>query len=1553
MKNTPTSSTLPGFRRLGLSLALAAFLAPAAALSQTTTTWTGGGGDNNWGTGANWGGSPPPTGSSSDLVFAGTTRTNPFNNYTAFDNFRNIFFASGAGNFSITGNAIGLFGKIENLSASNQTFALDIAARSTIEINPVSGNLTINSANIYLDGNQLRVFGNNSNMVTFSTGTVIQNGSGAGSVALLQNSTMVMAGNNTYTGGTTIGAGRLVIATNYTTNASGVHTAGAIGLGSLTLSNGVTIVADQGSTIRTNISTTTFLKGDVTIGATNSAGLRLAGAWDMDGTTRTITLGKASTGYASGLEVVGFVNPSNNYAAPSFSNGTLVLATTNGSASTPSVARFNTANFVGNAGLTVGDGVGIVSGSGSFFGTGNNAPALTLNADAGRGGGILQMGDGISGGNAVTRSAVVYSLSGGGTVTSANTTGTATTGTLTITNGNGATFSGTITETGGTGIIAFAKGGAGIQILSGSNSYTGATAVNGGGLTIANNSALGATNGATTVASGAALRLSNGITVAGEALTISGTGQATDGALLSISGDNKYLGEITLGANPTYVGASSGADLTISNVNAGANEFWVVGAGTTTVSGGVTNSGSGTAFVKTNTGTVVLMASNKWDGAEFIREGTVVLSNNNALGTAGTTTLGAASVSTATATLQLGSGITNSNAITVAETGTGTRTLSYAAGTGTGAQLGSITLNTNSLAFNIASGGTLLFGGGVTVNTNASSAQRLAIDGGGTLIVTNNGSGISSNDRYQVRVGNGTLIIGSGTIIGRTNVAGLGHGLDLGVDLNGSIVSATSSIRASNSVTVSNAIFVSTTGGNARVLGASGANAAVTFSGPIGLSGTTALTLDATNGQNVAVSGAITNFTGGTGSLVKIGGGTATLSGANTFTGKTTVSGGTLSISAANGLGTAPGGFVADQLTLNGGTLQATANVNLSANQGVTLGSSGGAFDVASGQQLTMAAAQVVTGPGSLTKTGAGTLQLNAQNTYSGGTFIGGGAVRIGSSAQFTTNGSGVLTAGTFGTGNVTLSNGTALMSDGGTTRSNFAPKIILNGNVTLGDATLTGRLQFSTIWDLGGAARTITLGKASTSYGSGNEVVTFITNYLGLSQFENGSLVLATTTGSASTPSIARFTGAASFTTNTSLTVGDGVAISSGGGNFFATGGNAPALTLNADITRGGGVLQLGDGGSTMRNAEVYSLSGGGTVSGSNIASGTSTGTLTINNGGGANFSGNITQGSFGVIALTKTGSGTQTLSGTNSYTGATTLSVGTLVFGRTSARASGTTVNAAASTVVGLGVGGSGYYSEADVSNLFANTLSGFSMNATTGVAIDTTAGNFTYSTNENNGRTLTKLGANTLTLTGTNNRSASTFVRAGTLKLDTPTGGGALQNTASVTVDAGAKLLIAQSDQIRDAAGITLSGGTIERGSGVSETMGNLDLTAASTINFGGAVAPGTLRFGTYEGDGTPDFKLTVTGFALGNSLVFGNDISSWFNTTSFTGTSFTSTWLDISGMEGAPYGGFRAGWDSGSSTFTITSVPEPSTVLAAIGLTGLLGWPVLRRRLRRRA
>ncbi|MER9602753.1 autotransporter outer membrane beta-barrel domain-containing protein [Mesorhizobium sp. M0243] len=126
----------------------------------------------------------------------------------------------------------------------------------------------------------------------------------------------------------------------------------------------------------------------------------------------------------------------------------------------------------------------------------------------------------------------------------------------------------------------------------------------------------------------------------------------------------------------------------------------------------------------------------------------------------------------------------------------------------------------------------------------------------------------------------------------------------------------------------------------------------------------------------------------GASSLTKTDAGTLVLSGANTYTGGTIVSGGVLSVSADNNLGDAAG-----DLTLSGGTLRNTAV--FSSARDVTLLPAGGTFDTVADLALSGA----ISGAGSLAKTGAGTLTLTGTNNYGGNTLVSAGTL-VGNAAS-------------------------------------------------------------------------------------------------------------------------------------------------------------------------------------------------------------------------------------------------------------------------------------------------------------------------------------------------------------------------------------------------------------------------------------------------------------------------------------------------------------------------------------------------------------------------
>ena len=115
-------------------------------------------------------------------------------------------------------------------------------------------------------------------------------------------------------------------------------------------------------------------------------------------------------------------------------------------------------------------------------------------------------------------------------------------------------------------------------------------------------------------------------------------------------------------------------------------------------------------------------------------------------------------------------------------------------------------------------------------------------------------------------------------------------------------------------------------------------------------------------------------------------------------------------------LGAAPGSATADHLTLNGGTLQSTADFTLNSNRGTALGSSHGTINVDGSTTLTYGG--IIAGSGSFTKIGNGILVLTSQlSTYSGGTTNNAGTLRL---AATSIGSLGNATSGPIGTGSLT-----------------------------------------------------------------------------------------------------------------------------------------------------------------------------------------------------------------------------------------------------------------------------------------------------------------------------------------------------------------------------------------------------------------------------------------------------------------------------------------------------------------------------------------------------
>jgi|GEM_PF-1123679 len=350
------------------------------------------------------------------------------------------------------------------------------------------------------------------------------------------------------------------------------------------------------------------------------------------------------------------------------------------------------------------------------------------------------------------------------------------------------------------------------------------------------------------------------------------------------------------------------------------------------------------------------------------------------------------------------------------------------------------------------------------------------------------------------------------TLTGTGNITGSGG---LNKQGNGTLVLATSNSFSGGTIVSGGTLQ----GSSATLLGNINNNAALIFD----------------QGFNGSNSAAIS----GTGSLTKQNSGTLALGGNNTYLGKTFVNAGTLAISAGTGVGGSPASATPDQLTINGGVLQATngaATITLPVNAGITLGSSGATIDVASGITLDYPA-QAVSGTGALVKNGAGTFETDegtASSTYTSLT-LNAGAIAFNKS-------SGGLGAGPL------IINGGLIRTTGASSRSPNNPTIQVNGDFTLGSPT-TAAITFANggAWTLANGTRTITV---DTIVATITGVVGDGGNNYGLTKAGSGTLAL-----------------------NNSGTWTGPTTISAGALKVGVTGAVGPGNILSA------GTLQLGNG--------------------------------------------------------------------------------------------------------------------------------------------------------------------------------------------------------------------------------------------------------------------------------------------------------------------------------------------------------------------------------------
>ena len=353
--------------------------------------------------------------------------------------------------------------------------------------------------------------------------------------------------------------------------------------------------------------------------------------------------------------------------------------------------------------------------------------------------------------------------------------GTNTARTLTLTGTSTSTSNGlsAIISDNGSGATTVTKAGTGVVALQGNSTYTGATNVTAGRLLVQSNNALGDTSGGTIVSSGAQLRLIGGVTVGNEALTLSGTGDTTEGALrIQGSGAATWGGPVTLAAN-SLVNAGSGLTLKIgpgsgTAINLGANTLSYSGAGNHEVLGGIFGTGTG-GINKAGGGTLTISGSGSYSGATTIALGKIVANATSALGTSDVNTAGGSlelqggfNVGGGTLTLN-GERLTNVS---------GNNTYSGPVTTGTSAARiyvtsGTLTLS-NTISQSSPSNAITFSGDGVTLisgNLDA-SLTTLDINSKTTDVPTVILTGSNPNFTGPVGVQSGTLQLGDGGTTG-------------------------------------------------------------------------------------------------------------------------------------------------------------------------------------------------------------------------------------------------------------------------------------------------------------------------------------------------------------------------------------------------------------------------------------------------------------------------------------------------------------------------------------------------------------------------------------------------------------------------------------------------------------------------------------------------------------------------------------------------------------------------------------------------------------------
>ena len=1423
----------------------------------------------------------------------------------------------------VLGTGVGGVGAIRNLAGTNAlTMTIGLDGDTTIGVN--AGTLTLTNA-IYGDGAL-----NASNLTKVGNGV------------------LVLSGTNLYSG-VTVFAGGVVQATsladNGTASSLGVGTGdpGGDSIGLLFRGGALRYAGTMTQTTNRAIRLSTSGGGGTidASGSVPSATLTFTRAsmpnwWESPG-VRTLTLTGINTGENTLAAGINDIAGATTINVSKEGTGTWVLA---GAGNYVGITNINAGTLL----VTNNTSLGIGGWSGATMTNVLEGATLALRGSisldehmhvwgAGVGGfGAIRS---LSGNNALT----IGGNNGNGFALRSNTVVGVDTDTLTVTG---------FYEFGGS--FGLTKVGSGTLVLTANNAYTGGTTINRGTLQIGNGSG-GSLAGGSAVVIAAGARLVNGTTNGNSlslgALTLTGGELAATNTPAWDLGNYLLRGDVTIGGSvlstisaDVHVGFNEDRLFTVADVDGGSGVDLLI------------------------SGKLSHYNNNSWGYATKAGAGTMKISGVNDIGRL-TVNAGLLILENDGVGLLRNGGLIN-NATTDFSV-VGTKTASYAiSGSGSLSKSGNGTLVLT---------GNNSFLGGITINAGTLQATRSTLGSG--AVVVNNGGTLYANDQWVFCGVNGyneaqrnvaSVTLTAGAVLYLDPTTGFANGITNFFLTGGSVTGGANDDTRG-------ALFLFN--GNEQITASGGVVSAIGVS--IGLNGNNnSITVDAGSRldlTNVLKSGAF--WVAGRGGFVKNGGGTLVLSGANSYDGVTDITAGTLIAASNTALGA--GGHSGETMSYirDGATLALQGGVSLdehfhvwgagvgglgairslSGQNALTNSPGGGPGFALRSDTVVGVAADTLTVSGfyqdggsfGLTKVGAGTLVLFANSSYTGGTAVNAGTLKIGNGAT------GSLYSPGVSGGNLSFGSTGAIVNNGALVYAIMGGSVYVNRTISgTGTVSVTGdqSVHFAdgtTISTIGAQAY------SATATGG---------RYRGFNLADNASVALT----SAGAISMTGMLGTANGNTgrlfiNTSA--GNGVVTLNTTVGVSNVDYGLAELTVNA----GAGAITLGTyNGQTWGTVNTLSLTGGAVNVTASLAAFSA---LTVTNSWDSTVSGSLT----GAGSLTKAGNGTLTLSAFNGYTGGTNVNAGTLnidVQGTQGFSAVG--VNKAVAVAAGATLrlnrtDGLGYY-DANPSSLtiagsmtiaagihasianFGLTLNGGTLtsegagdglgnyildgtvttlanassavisadsiklrNGTTAnqavvfnVADGAAATDLSVSSVLANGfgtNGLTKTGNGVMVLTGSSSYSGATTVSAGTLILENTYAAG------SHSVASGAVLEFAVATGTRDSASTTFSGAGTLRKTGIGGVI-----WGSGTATF--AFASGALidvRDGTFTGGswGNDNWGANLSDLNVESGALF-NSVEANVRVNKITGSGTIKT-----GYNGAGYQNLTIGVDNGSSTF----------------------------------